>query len=129
VAPSGGPLRKIPSDAHAHKHVKWHHFCEKLWCIAPSGNTVQQHQCGKQSIAGWQTVYGVSCQTITKSWQIHCQITNNMLETISTKYFQISAAFFSLSDLLYRWTQYKLCYLNLRYLVKKVKSGGQDPQK
>jgi len=52
-----------------------------------------------------------------------------MLETISTKYFQISAAFFSLSDLLYRWTQYKLCYLNLRYLVKKVKSGGQDPQK
>jgi len=103
VAPPG----KILSDAHAHsKHVKWHHFCEKLCCITPSGNTIQQHQCGKQSIAGWQVVHGAFCQTITKSCQIHCQITNNMLEIISTKYFQNSATFCSLNDLLYHWTQY-----------------------
>ena len=47
---------KIPFDAHAHKHVKWHHFCEKLCCITPSVNTAQQHQRGKQPIAGWQAV-------------------------------------------------------------------------
>jgi len=68
------PLGKIPSDAHAHKHVKWHHFCEKLCCITPPGNTAQQHKCDKQSIAGWQTVHGAFCQTITKSCQIDCQI-------------------------------------------------------
>jgi len=55
-------------DTHAHKHVKLHHFYEKLCCITRSGNTVKQHQCGKQSIAGWQTVQDVFCQTITKSW-------------------------------------------------------------
>jgi len=48
---TSGPPGKIPSDAHAHKHVKWHHACDKMCCIAPSGNTVQQHQCGKQSTA------------------------------------------------------------------------------
>jgi len=36
----------------AHKHVKLHHFVKhfcKKWCsITPSGNTVRQHQCGKQ---------------------------------------------------------------------------------
>jgi len=26
------PSEKIPSDAQAHKHVKLHHFCEKLGC-------------------------------------------------------------------------------------------------
>jgi len=62
---TSGPPWKNYSDAHAHKHVKWHHFCEKLCCITPSGNTVQQHQCGKQSTARWQTVHGVFCQTIT----------------------------------------------------------------
>jgi len=36
-----------------HKHVKLHHIC-KTWCsIAPSGNTVQQHRCGKQARACW----------------------------------------------------------------------------
>ena len=79
---------------HAHKHVKWYHFCVKLCCITPSGNTVQQHQCGKQSIARWQTGHGVFCQTITKSCEIHCQITNNMLEIISTKFCENSATFF-----------------------------------
>ena len=84
------PPAKMPSDAHAHKHAKWHHFCEKFCCLTPSGNTVQQHQRGKQSIAGWQTVHSVFCQTISKS----CQITNNMFETISKKYCQNSATFF-----------------------------------
>jgi len=37
------PPGKIPSDAHAHKQVKLHHFCEKLCCITPSDKTVQQH--------------------------------------------------------------------------------------
>ena len=78
VAPPG----KIPSVAHAHKHVKWHHFCEKLCCITPPGSTVQQNRCGKQPTAGWQTVQGVFCQTITKSYQI----TDDMLKIISTKY-------------------------------------------
>jgi len=71
---ASGPLGKIPSDDHAYNHAKWHHFCEKLCCNTPSGNTVQQHQCGKQSIAGWQTVHSVLCQTITKSCRIHCQL-------------------------------------------------------
>jgi len=64
---------------------KLHHFCKKLCCILPSGNTVQQHQCGKQTIAGWQTVHGVCCQTITK----FCQITNNIVKILPN-----SAAFF-----------------------------------
>jgi len=25
------PQGIIPSNTHAHKRVKWHHFCEKLW--------------------------------------------------------------------------------------------------
>ena len=46
------------------KHVKLHHFCEKLCCITPSGNNVQQHQCSKQAIAGWQTSRGAFCQIL-----------------------------------------------------------------
>jgi len=49
---TSAPPGNNPSDAHAHKHVKLHHFCKKMCCIATSGNTVQQHQCGKQAIAG-----------------------------------------------------------------------------
>jgi len=46
------PPWKNPSDAHAHnKHAKLHHFCKKFCCITSYGNTVQQHQCGKQAIA------------------------------------------------------------------------------
>jgi len=48
--PSKNSVRR--SDTHTHKHVKLHHFCKKLCCIAPSGNTVQQHQYGNQSTAG-----------------------------------------------------------------------------
>jgi len=78
------PTGKNPSDAHAHnKRVKLRHFC----CITPYGNTVQQHQCGKQAIAGWHTVHGVFCQTITK----FCQITKNILQIILAKYWQNSA--------------------------------------
>jgi len=39
------------SDAHAHKHVKLHHFCKKVCCFTPSGIIVQQHQGDKQAIA------------------------------------------------------------------------------
>jgi len=79
---SGSP-GKISSDVHAHKYVKFHQFCEKLCCITPSGNTVQQHQCGKQSIAGRQTVHGVFCQTITESCRNHYQIRNNIDQILS----------------------------------------------
>jgi len=48
---TSAPPAKNFSDTHAHKHVKLHHFCKKLWCITPSGNPVQQHQCGKQATA------------------------------------------------------------------------------
>jgi len=53
-------------------------------------STTRQHQCGKQSIAGRQTVRIVFCQAIMKS----CQITNNILEIMSTKYCQNSATSF-----------------------------------
>ena len=42
-------LSIYPSDAHARKHVKFHHFCKTLCCITTTGNTVQQHQWGKQA--------------------------------------------------------------------------------
>jgi len=118
------PPWKNPSDAQAYnKHVKLHHFCKNYGCISPSGNTVQQHQCGKQAIAGWQTLHGVFCQTITKS----CQIANNILQIILTKYCQNSTTFFSLNDLLQQWTQYQLLYLNLFRQNSKFKSGGPVP--
>jgi len=74
ISPLSSPLKKLlekstsappgkdPSDVHAHKHAKLH--CKKLCCVAPSGNTIQQHQCGKQAVAGRQTVHGVFCQTL-----------------------------------------------------------------
>ena len=74
------------SGSHAYKHVKLHHFCKKLFCVIPYGNNVEQHQCGNRAIAGWPTVHGVFCQTNTKSCQIHCQITDNRLQIILTKY-------------------------------------------
>jgi len=37
-----------------HVHVKLHHFCKKSCSVTPSGNTVQQHQCGKQAQASRQ---------------------------------------------------------------------------
>jgi len=64
-------------------------------CTTPSGNPVQQHQCGKQVIAGWQTVHGVFSQAITKSCQSHCQITNNI-----DKMLPKSSTFLSLNNLL-----------------------------
>jgi len=33
-------------------HVKLHHVCKKWLSITPSGNTVRQHQCGKQTKEG-----------------------------------------------------------------------------
>ena len=41
------PPRKNLFEAHAHKHVKLHHFCKKMCCITSSGKNLQQHQCGK----------------------------------------------------------------------------------
>jgi len=85
---------------------KLHHFWKKFCCNSPSAHTVQQHQCGKQAIAGRQTVRWVFCQTITK----HCQITNNILQRTLKKYCQISAIFFSLNNLIQQRTQYYLYY-------------------
>jgi len=45
-------------------------FVKNCGVLHQLANIVQQHKCGKQSIAGWQTVHGVFCQTITKSCQI-----------------------------------------------------------
>ena len=100
------------------KNVKWHHFCDKLCCIAPSSSTVQQHKCGEQSIAGWQTVHGAFCQTITKS----CQITNNIWEIISTKFcnvFFIERFTLSLDPIL---------RVLLKLKVSKQKRGGRPPE-
>ena len=101
------PPCKNLSDAHAHKHIKLHHFYRKLCCITPYVNTVKQHQCGEQAIAQWQTVHDVFCQTnavrnpakFTTKLQI-------ILHIILTKYCQISATCFSSNDLLQQWTQY-----------------------
>jgi len=115
---------EIPSDAHAHKRVKWHYFCEKLCCITPSGNTVQQHQCGKQAIAGWQTVHGVFCQTITKSYQINCHITNkvrNIIEKILPKFCNdFFIKHFTLS-------LYPILIVLLKLTIFRQKSGGLGP--
>ena len=98
--PLGPPPGKNPSEAHAHKHVKWHHFCKNLCCITSSVNTIQQHQFGKQAMAGWQCGNGVFCKTITKSCEIHCKsqiilpITNS-INKIQPKFCNI----FSLNDL------------------------------
>jgi len=43
---------KNPFETHAHKHVKLPHFCKNLYCITSSVNTIQQHQFGKQAMAG-----------------------------------------------------------------------------
>ena len=63
-------------------------FCKK-WCsITPSGNTVRQHQCGKQARAWWPDCAQctVFCQTLTKS----CQSTNNIAK-ILPKFCKISS--------------------------------------
>jgi len=67
---TSAPLDKILPTL-MHTSIKITRFLWKLCCIAPSGNTVQQHQCTKQAIVGWQTGHGVFCKTITKSCQIH----------------------------------------------------------
>jgi len=41
---TSAPPGKNPSNGHAHKHAKLHHYCKTLCCIiTPSGNTVQEH--------------------------------------------------------------------------------------
>jgi len=67
-----------------------------------SGNAVQQHQCGEQSIAGWQTVHRVICQIIA----ISCQVTNDMLEENIDKMLPKFCNVFLVNDSLYHWTQY-----------------------
>jgi len=34
-------------------HVKLHHLCKKWFSLTPSGYTVRQHQCDKQTREGW----------------------------------------------------------------------------
>jgi len=96
------PPGKNPSEAHAHKHVKLPHFCKNLCCITSSVNTIQQHQFGKQAIAGLHSGNGVFCQTITKSCEIHCKSqkilpTTNNINKIQPKFCNI----FSLNNLAY----------------------------
>ena len=116
------PLEKFYPTT-MHKHVKWHHFCEKLCCITPSGNTVQQHKCGKQSIAGWQTVHGVFCQTMTKSCQIHCQLqyVKNNIDNILQKFCNV---FF-----IKRFTLIldPILIVLLKLTIFRQKSGGPGP--
>jgi len=45
------PWKKSFRRPCTHKHVKLQ-YLKNLCCITPFGNTVQQHQCGKQAIAG-----------------------------------------------------------------------------
>ena len=122
---SGSP-GKISSDVHAHKYVKFHQFCEKLCCITPSGNNVQQQQCGrpKQSTAGRQAVHGVFWQTITESCRNYCQIRNNIDEILP----KICNIFF-IKGFALRLDPYQLCYSNLRYLgkIRNLKVGGPGP--
>jgi len=68
--------------------------------MTPSGNTVQPHQCGTQATAGWQTVHGAFCQTIMKSYQIHCQITNNIDKILPKFYIFFIKRLTSTMDLL-----------------------------
>jgi len=81
---------------------KLHHFCKNcvvIYHLATLFNNTNAVST-KQAIAGWQTRYGVFCHTITKSCQIHCQVTNNILKRTLTKYCQNSTTFFSLNNLL-----------------------------
>jgi len=59
---TSAPPEKNPSDAHAHKHVNYTIFVKNCVVLHHSGKTVQQHQCGKQFIAGRQIVHCAFCQ-------------------------------------------------------------------
>jgi len=51
----------------ANMHVKLHHLCKK-WCsVSPSGNTVRQHQCGKQTREGWSNCARYSAKHLRNS--------------------------------------------------------------
>jgi len=57
-------------------HVKLHHLCKKWFSITPSGNTVRQHQCDKQTREGWSDCAWYSAKhlrnpaSFTAKWQI-----------------------------------------------------------
>ena len=84
-------------------------------CIAPPGSTIQHHQCGKQSTTGWQTVHGVFCQTITKSYQI----TDN-IDKILPKFCNI----FFIKRFTFTMAPIVFMSLNLFRQNSKFKSGG-----
>jgi len=93
-------------------------FLSKLCCITPSGNTVQQHQCGKQAIAGWQSGHGVFCQTLRNPAKLH-----NILQIILTKFCNILfIKRFSLT-----MNPILIVLLNIFRQNSKVKNGGQAP--
>jgi len=76
------PSGKEPSDVHAHKPAKLHHFWKTLRRIAPSGNTVQQRQRGEQSTARRQTVHGVFCHTIMNPVKLQLMYCRNTDKTL-----------------------------------------------
>jgi len=57
-------------------HVKLHHLCKKWFSITPFGNTVRQHQCGKQTREGWSDCARYPAKhlripaSFTTKWQI-----------------------------------------------------------
>jgi len=80
----------VTRNVSTHKHVKLHHFCKFFfqWCsITPSGNTLRQHQCGKQARA-----LGPDCARCT----VFCQTFTNpaKLQIILPKYCRNSAKSF-----------------------------------
>ena len=79
------PTGKNPSDAHAHKHAKLHHFYKKLCGIALSGNLFNNTNTVSKPQHG-HTLCTVYSDTQLRILSIHCRITNNVLQTILTKY-------------------------------------------
>ena len=68
-------------------------------------------------------MHDVFCQTVTQS----CQITNNILQIILTKYCQNSATFFSLNDYFNNRpnTNWVCTYLGK---IRNIKVGGRPPR-
>ena len=90
-----GPSGKIPSDAHAHKHVKLHRFVKNCVVLHHLATLFNNTNAVSNSLPGDKlcTVYSA------KQLQNPAESTAK-LEIISTKYCQNSATCFSLNDLL-----------------------------
>ena len=98
--------------------VEVYSILRKLCRITQCGNTVPQHQCGKQARAEWSDCARWILPTFTKS----CQ-----LQVTLPKYGKISAHFFSLNDL--RNNGPNINCVTQTYLGKILNSkvGGSGP--